>query len=159
MRSPWSSNGSTGSFLFLFLPVIYKGRPLVRLVKVMGFSVVMYGYKSWTIKKVKWSEMAQSCPTLWDPMDWSLPGSSIRGIFRARILEWVAISFSRRSSQPREWTRVFCTVSRPLYRLSTQNNNNNRHMLKGHRSQLEEASNDQIWANLNNKINNDSNGL
>ena len=38
--------------------------------------------------------------------DYSLPGSSIHGIFQARILEWVAISFSRRSSRPRDWTRV-----------------------------------------------------
>ena len=44
------------------------------------------------------SEVAQSCPTLWDPMDCSLPGSSVHGIFQARILEWVAISFSRGSS-------------------------------------------------------------
>ena len=41
------------------------------------------------------SEVAQSCPTLCDPMDCSLPGSSIHGIFQARILEWGAISFSR----------------------------------------------------------------
>ena len=47
------------------------------------------------------SEVAQSCPTLCDPMDYSLPGSSVHGIFQARILEWVAISFSRESSQPR----------------------------------------------------------
>ena len=40
------------------------------------------------------SEVAQSCPTLFDPMDCSLPGSSVHGIFQARILEWVAISFS-----------------------------------------------------------------
>ena len=40
------------------------------------------------------SEVAQSCPTLSDPMDCSLPGSSIRGIFQARVLEWVAIDFS-----------------------------------------------------------------
>ena len=40
------------------------------------------------------SEVAQSCPTLSDPMDWSLPGSSIHGIFQARVLEWVAIAFS-----------------------------------------------------------------
>ena len=40
------------------------------------------------------SEVAQSCPTLWDPMDCSPPGSSIHGIFQARVLEWVAISFS-----------------------------------------------------------------
>ena len=40
------------------------------------------------------SEVAQSCPTLSDPMDCSLPGSSVHGIFQARVLEWVAIAFS-----------------------------------------------------------------
>ena len=40
------------------------------------------------------SEVAQSCPTLHDPMDFSLPGSSVHGIFQARVLEWVAIAFS-----------------------------------------------------------------
>ena len=44
--------------------------------------------------EVKWSEVAQLCPTLCDPMDCSLPGSSVPGIFQARMLEWVAISFS-----------------------------------------------------------------
>ena len=48
--------------------------------------------------------VAQSCPTLCDPMDCSLPGSSVHKIFQARILEWVAISFSRGSSQPRDQT-------------------------------------------------------
>ena len=47
---------------------------------------------------MKWSEFAQSCPSLWDPIDCSLPGSSVHGIFQARILEWVAISFSNNSS-------------------------------------------------------------
>ena len=50
----------------------------VRLVKAMVFPVVMYGCESWTVKKV--SEVAQSCPTLCDPMDCSLPGSSLHGI-------------------------------------------------------------------------------
>jgi len=40
------------------------------------------------------SEVAQSCPTLSDPMDFSLPGSSVHGIFQARVLEWGAIAFS-----------------------------------------------------------------
>ena len=40
------------------------------------------------------SEVAQSCLTLSDPMDCSLPGSSVHGIFQARVLEWVAIAFS-----------------------------------------------------------------
>ena len=46
-------------------------------------------------KSIKWSEVAQSCLTLFDPMDCSLPGTSVHGISQARILEWVAISFSR----------------------------------------------------------------
>ena len=54
----------------------------------------------------KQSDVAQSCPTLCDPMDGSLPGSSLHGIFQARIREWVAISFSRRSSPPRDQTWV-----------------------------------------------------
>ena len=55
----------------------------------------------------KWkSEVSQSCPTLCDHKDCSLPGSSIHGIFQARVLEWVATSFSRKSSQPRVQTRV-----------------------------------------------------
>ena len=52
------------------------------------------------------SEVAQSCPTLCDPMDCSLPGFSVRGIFQTRVLEWVAISFSRGSSWPRDWIQV-----------------------------------------------------
>ena len=44
--------------------------------------------------KVKESEVTKSCLTLCDPMDYSLPGSSVHGIFQARIQEWLAISFS-----------------------------------------------------------------
>ena len=51
------------------------------------------------------SEVAQSCLTLSDPMDCSLPGSSVHGIFQTRVLEWVAISFSRGSSRPRDRIR------------------------------------------------------
>ena len=52
------------------------------------------------------SEIAQSCPALCDPMDCGLPDSSIHGIFQATVLEWVTISFSRGSSQPRDRTQV-----------------------------------------------------
>ena len=58
----------------------------------------------------KWSEVAQPCPTLCDPMDCSLPGSSVHEIFQARVLEWGAISFSRGSSRPRDRTWVSCIV-------------------------------------------------
>ena len=52
--------------------------------------------------------VAKSCLALCDPMDCSLPGSSVHGIFQARILEWFAISFSRAYSQPRDQTHVSC---------------------------------------------------
>ena len=52
------------------------------------------------------SEVVQSCLTLCDPVDCSLLGSSVHGIFQARVLEWVAISFCRGSSQPRDWTHL-----------------------------------------------------
>ena len=48
----------------------------------------------------------QSCLTLCDPLDCSLPGSSVHGIFQAKILEWVAISFSKGSFPPRDQTQV-----------------------------------------------------
>jgi len=58
-------------------------------------------------RKVK---VVQSCPTFGDPIDCSLLGSSVHGILQIRILEWVAISFSRGSSQPRDRTQVSCTA-------------------------------------------------
>ena len=48
------------------------------------------------------SEVAQSCPTLHDPMDCSLPGSSIHGIFQTGVLEWGAIAFSRNHTRDTE---------------------------------------------------------
>ena len=56
--------------------------------------------------------VTQSCRTLCEPTDCSLPGCSIQGIFQARILEWVAISFSRGSPRPRDQTQVSCIASR-----------------------------------------------
>ena len=56
--------------------------------------------------------VAQSCPTLCNSMDCSAPGSSVDGIPQARMLEWVAISSYRGSSQPRSWTRVSFTAVR-----------------------------------------------
>ena len=62
----------------------------------------------------------QSCPTLFNPMDYSVPGSSVHGILQASILEWEAIPFSRGSSQLRDQTQVSCITSRFLYQLSHQ---------------------------------------
>ena len=55
--------------------------------------------------------MTDSC----DPMDYSLPEFSAHGIFQARVVEWVAISFSRGSSQPRDRTHVFCIGKWTVY--------------------------------------------
>ena len=60
------------------------------------------------------------CLTVCDPMDYSPLGSSVRGISQARILEWVAISFSRESSGPRDWTHVSCFGMRILYCWATR---------------------------------------
>ena len=48
--------------------------------------------------------VALSCPNLWDSMNYGLPDSTVHGISQARILDWVAVPFSRGSSQPRDWT-------------------------------------------------------
>ena len=59
--------------------------------------------------------VAKSCPTLCDPMDCSPPGPSVHGISQAKILEWVAISISRESSQAREQTHDSCIGRWVLY--------------------------------------------
>ena len=64
-------------------------------------------------------KVTQSYLTLCNPMDGSLPGSSVHGILQARILEWVAILFSRGSSQPRDQTQVSC-IAGTFYHLSHQ---------------------------------------
>ena len=67
--------------------------------------------------KQGWSEkekvlVTQLCLNLCDPMDCSSPNSFVHGILQARILEWVAIPFSRGSSRPRDWSQVSCTAGR-----------------------------------------------
>ena len=66
--------------------------------------------------------VTQSCSTLCDSIDCSPPGSSVHGIFQASILEWVAISYSRGSTRPRDWTHiscVFCIGRQILYHCAT----------------------------------------
>ena len=71
---------------------------------ILGIRVNVMGRKKMLI--------SQSCPTLCDPMDCNPPGSSVHGISQAIILEWIAISFSRGSSQPRDQTQVSCIAGR-----------------------------------------------
>ena len=56
------------------------------------------------------AQVAKSCLSLFGPVDCSPAGFFVYGIYQARILEWVAISFSRGSSQPRDWTHISCTA-------------------------------------------------
>ena len=64
--------------------------------------------------------VAKLCLTFCDPVDWRLPGSSVHGIFQARILEWVAISSSRGSCQPRNQTCIVCVGRLILYHWATR---------------------------------------
>ena len=67
-----------------------------------SFQRILFNLKSvYLYQRVRACSVAQSCPILCDPMDCSMPGSSVHGIFQARILEWVAISSSMGSSSPR----------------------------------------------------------
>ena len=72
----------------------------------------------------------------WDPMDCSPPGFSVHGLSQARILEWVAISFSRWSSQPMDQTQVSCIVRRPFTHWATKEAN---------KSNWEKHSNSSKW--------------
>ena len=66
-----------------------------------------------TFFKLTWEMLvAQSCPALCNPVDCSLPGSSVHGIVQARMLAWVAIPFSRGFSQPRDRTLVSCIAGK-----------------------------------------------
>ena len=60
------------------------------------------------------NEVTQSCPTLCDPMDCSLPGSSVHGIFQARVLAWVVIPFCRGSSRPGDRMQTLYHLNRSL---------------------------------------------
>ena len=70
----------------------------------LSFEVFLFSNHQLANRYISESEVAQSCPTLCHTMDCSLPGSSLYGILQARVLEWVAISFSRGSSRPRDGT-------------------------------------------------------
>ena len=76
----------------------------------------------WRTKILHVAGMLNLCPTLCNPMDSSPPGSFIPGIFQAKILEWVATSYSRGSSQTRDWTHVSyisCVGRQVLYHSCT----------------------------------------
>ena len=107
LRVPWTTRRSNQS-----IPEeINPGYSLEGLMLKLNSNALATWCKEPAYWKRPWywkseSEVAQSCLTLCDSMDCSPPGSSVHGILQARILEWVAISFSRGSSRPRDWTQV-----------------------------------------------------
>ena len=87
--------------------------------------------------------VAPSCLTLCDPMDYRLPGSSVHGILQVRILEWVAIPFSRGSLQPRDRTKVSRIAGRFLTGWAT------REVIKGlSKKAMKELSRSEVHDNL-----------
>ena len=93
---PITSNrwGNSGNSSRLYFGGLQKSLQMVTVAMKLKDVCLLLGRKFMT--NLKWSEVAQSCPTLCDPMDCSLPGSTVRGIFQTRILEWVA------NEQPRQ---------------------------------------------------------
>ena len=75
-----------------------------QLIRISGDLVILF----FLVQRGSCYSVAQLCPTLWNPMDCSMPGSSIHGISQARILEWVAISPFRGSSKPRDRSGIPC---------------------------------------------------
>ena len=86
--------------------MVFGGKGNGRGGKNLEIRIDIYTLKVKTLKVF----IAQLSPTLCDPMDCSLPGSSDHGILKARILEWVGIPSSRASSQPRDLTRISCVA-------------------------------------------------
>ena len=94
--------------MLLYMCIInnkYKINIHIKLILNIEYSKYIMNSKC-ILWKWKWKLVTQSCPTLCDPMDCSPPGSFVHGIPQARILAWVAISFSKGSSQTRDRTQV-----------------------------------------------------
>ena len=76
------------------------------LITLSLITICYFFYLAMLVVTESEGKVAQSCLTLCNPMDCSLPGFSVHGILQARILEWVTISFYRGSSQPKDQTEV-----------------------------------------------------
>ena len=96
------------------------------------FSILFTYFKTlnYHYHEKRWVLITQLCPALCDPMDWGSPGSSVHGILQARILEWVAISFSKRSSQPRDQTEISSIEGRLFTIWATREAQEKREIIK-----------------------------
>ena len=91
----WRKKATSGLWLHFWISSLISGHDSISWTRFLLYLEI---------------EVTQSCLTLCDPVD--PPGSSVHGILQARILEWVAISFSRRSCRPRDQTQVSYTAGR-----------------------------------------------
>ena len=115
-RSPGEGNATHSNFLTWRIArteVTVYGVAKSQTPERLTLSLILY-FACHLLSFESESEATQSCPTLCYPIDCSPLGSSIHGILQARILEWVAISFSRGSSRPRDRTWVSQIVGRHL---------------------------------------------
>ena len=112
-HSQWSRSRCFSGISFPF-SVIQQTFRIWSLVPLLFLNPACTSGSSWFTycwSLMEWN-VAPSCPTLCDPIDCSLPGSSVHGIFQAIVLVWIAISFSSGSSRPRDRTRVSHIVDR-----------------------------------------------
>ena len=111
-KAPWDWLSPLISFTLSSFPLLF-----LELLPKINLSVQVLGEpgKYQDKRRESESEVAQSCPTLCSPVDWSLPGSSLHGLLQARILEWVAIFFTRGSSQLKDQTRASCIGRQIVY--------------------------------------------
>ena len=109
----WNWSGATsGHHCHSRLPGVWGKSPWQRDEVCLSPDQIPLSFVIPSLVSESKSEVAQSCPTLCDPVDCSPPGSSVHGILQARMLEWVAISFSRGSSWPGDQTQVSCITGR-----------------------------------------------
>ena len=108
----WNILASLLCFIYCFHDLAHSWpRVLHRCIALFSQSVPNRSTWGRAVKESE-SEVAQSCPNICGPHGHSLAGSSIHGIFQAKVLDWVAISFSRGSSWPKNQTRVSHTAGR-----------------------------------------------
>ena len=97
---PFGSDFPSASYYGLLTASTYDSARGLSLVSNRGQGLLLPFRVAFFSKACVYAQLLQSCLTLCDPTDCSPPGSSVYGILQARIMEWVAISFSRASSQP-----------------------------------------------------------
>ena len=109
----WGSVHLSGKKIFLLIDLLLHYSPRIYLTQAWIFWVLVSDKEVNSHRKSGiWgcSLVAKPCPTLCNPKDYSPPGSSVRGISLARIMEWAAMSFSRGSSQTRDRTHISFTA-------------------------------------------------